>query len=250
MSFPAAGLKRICELNAHGILALARYKVDKGSILAIKEAMLAMDHLCAVSDGGFQASPDASLAFRVVPVPGLDDGNFYIYNHAFLVSPAMMNMQPGGPQQFLPQGVLSSTNMAVFCAILTFNMALTYHQLGQQSGDSRKLRTACLLYGNCMEMASSVEGLPQPAVGDDLFILHMVAMNNAAQIQYTLANFAESDQLLTHVRRMMLQLLDRDRTLGATATHMDLVSMLPRECMDEINLNCAVCIKPHTAPTA
>jgi hypothetical protein len=241
MSSQAHPLKRICELNAHGLLALAQGRPGKSSVLALKEAMVALDVLCSVSAKGCEHSADSPLAFRTVPVPGLNDSNFYIVDHAFLVSPALLL---NGTTE------LTSTDTAVLCAILTFNMALTYHLAGRWSGHSGKMKIAYRLYGNCIEMASSVEGMFHRRVGDSLYVLNMIAMNNAAQIQYTLANFADSDQLMAHVRRSMLELLDNGKISEPFSSERDLLAMLPSECLHEINLNAAVCTLPSTAPMA
>jgi hypothetical protein len=241
MSSQAHPLKHICELNAHGILALAQGRPGKSSVLTLREAMVALDLLCSVSAKGFVHSADLPFAFRTVPVPGLNDRNFYIVDNAILVSPAMIL---NGTTE------LTSTNMAVLCAILTFNTALAYHQAGRRSGHSGKMKIAYRLYGNCIEMASSVEDMPHRRVGDALSVLYIVAMNNAAQIQYALANFADSDQLMAQVRRSMLELLDNAKVPEPYSSETDLLAMLPSECLHEINLNAAVCTRPSTAPTA
>ena len=241
MSLQSHSLQRICELNAHGILALAQGKAGKCSILALKEAMITLDLLCSLSPQGSENSADLPFAFRTVPVPGLHDDNMYIVDHAFLVSPAIT----------LNNSIsLTATDMAVVCAILTFNMALIYHQLGRESGDSRKLNTSYRLYCNCSEITGAVVGIPRPSVSDTLDVMQMLAMNNAAQIQYAMASFAESDSLMAQVRRRMLQFQNRDDIPEPFSSETNLFIVIPRESLDEINLNAAVCIRPSTAPTA
>jgi hypothetical protein len=241
MSLQAQALKRICDLNAHGLLALAHGKTRKSPVSTLKEALMAMDLLCSVYPAGGGYSANSSFAFRTMPLPGLDDDNFYIADHAFLVSPTMILK---GTTE------LTATDTVVLCTILTFNMALIHHHLGRQSGNSGTMQTAYRLYRNCIEMASSVEGIPPPRVGDALYVLHMVAMNNAAQIQYTLANFADSDQLMAHVRRSMSQLLAGDTIPEPLSSERDILAMLPRKCLQEISLNAALCTRPSTAPLA
>jgi hypothetical protein len=212
-------MKRVCELNARAIFALAQGQPAKHSILSFKEAMEALDLLCTASPE--QDFEDSLLAFRSVQVPGLNDSNdFYIIDQAILVSSAMITE---GTTE------LKATNMTLLCSILTFNMALTYHQLGHRSGNSRRMKTAYRLYGNCIEMARCVEGVPLPRVGDARYVLHMMAMNNAAQIQCNLANFEVSDQLMADVRLCMVQLVDNDKIPVPFSSEKDLLAMLPRD---------------------
>jgi hypothetical protein len=199
--------------------------------------MMTLDQLCAAGDdiAAADQAPEPLVSFRTIPVPDLRDEHFYIFSHAFILDSESMREDVG------------NADMAFCCAVLTFNMALTYHHLGLRMGDSRKLRAACHLYGNCVEMASSVQGVPTPSVGDNLFLLQMMAMNNASQIQYSLAQFAESHDLLSHVRNMMLQIFDRVRYEPDVA---QAIELLPGEALDEINLNVVVCLIPTTAPIA
>lgn len=228
-------LSQICELNAQGVLALASGKAGKSSVTLLRQAMLCMDQLCAVApDGALSSQP--SVPLRTIPLPIFQDEHFYIFNHAFVLD------MPAQQQ-------LSSVNMAYCCAVLTFNMALTYHQIGRELGDSRKLRAACHLYGNCVEMTGSVQGVPPPSAGDKLFLLQMMAMNNASQIQYSLAKFAESHHLLCHVRQMMQQIFERNNGVEPLPAN-DAVAYLPAEALDEVNLNAVVCVYPSTAPMA
>ena len=238
-------LQQAFELNMQGIFSLVNGKAGRTSIISIKQAMHAMDALYedadAKQDQDTTMMPadddDLRLKCRTVSVPGLQDDQFFIFNYAFLFAPTT-NLDGNGK--------LSSTDMAYGCAVLTFNMALIYHQMGKQTGSSRKLRTACLLYGKVAEMARSAaesQGMEGSSlVGSDLFLLHMVAMNNAAEIQYSLAGFQACNELLMHVQYMMQQLYEEPMA--------DVVGDLPAGAMDEIKLNTVVCSIPSSAPTA
>lgn len=225
-------LKEICDLNAQGVLALTHGTAGKTSVALIRQAMLSMDQVCATAPD-VPLTLEPPMSFRTIPVSDLRDEHFYIFSHAF-----SLDLAPN-TQEF------DSTSLAFCCAVLTFNMALTYHQLGHREGSSKKLRAACHLYGNCVEMVSSVSSPPTP--GDNLFLLQMMAMNNASQIQYSLAKFSESNHLLSHVRQMMHQISEQSmEELEDTGA----LAYLPSEALDEVNLNGVVCLHPPTAPTA
>lgn len=231
-------LQQAFELNMQGIFSLVNGKAGRTSVISIKQAMQVMDALYEDADAKQpqdtpMMSADARLTCRTVSVPGLQDDQFFIFNYAFLFAPTAMG-----------NDTLSPTDMAYGCAVLTFNMALTYHQLGKQTGSTRKLRTACLLYGKVVEMArAAADSQDMCLVGSDIFLLHLVALNNAAEIQYSLAGFQASDDLLTHVRYMMQQLLEQPMAD-------DVLDALPAGAMDEIKLNTVVCSIPTSAPTA
>lgn len=244
-------LQQAFDLNTQGICSLANGKAGRNTIVAIKQAMQAMDALYddevasevnTNTSATQEVKQDGSLRCRAVSIPELKDDQFFIFNYAFMFAPAATDASSSGSK-------MGPTDMAFGCATLTFNMALTYHQLGMQSGSTRKLRTACLLYGKVVEMASAaVESLPSTdvnGVGSDLFSLHLVALNNAAQIQYCLANFPACDELQTHVKHMIQQLFEHPESYSER-----LMEILPGGALEEIKLNTVVCSMPSTAPTA
>ena len=248
-------LQQAFDLNTQGIFSLASGKAGRTSIVAIKQAMQAMDALFD-DEVGFPrdmvkgTAPEEEptiLRCRAVSVPALQDDQFFIFNYAFLFAPTTNATTTRGSR-------LSPTDMAYGSAVLTFNMALTYHRLGMQMGSSRKLRTACLLYGKVVEMASVAAVESQPShthespstvIGSDLYFLHLVALNNAAQIQYRSASFLACDELLSHVRYMLQELFEQPES-----DYERLMSVLPAGALDEIKLNTVVCNIPSTAPTA
>jgi len=227
-------LLQAIELNTQAVCTLANGKSGRATVDALKQAMEIMEALYedrTIMDCS-KATEDGRLQCRAVSMPDLYDEHFFIFNHALLFDPVVVSTSPSG--------IVGPSDMAYGCAVLTFNMALAYHQIGIQTGSSKKLKTSCLLYGKVAEMTSAAV-----ASRSDLSVLHLIALNNAAQIQYSQARFVACDELFSHVR-YILQFPD----LLESSTDQLVQSVLASGDIDEIKLNTVVCNTPSTAPTA
>jgi hypothetical protein len=127
-------------------------------------------------------------------------------------------------------------------------MALTYNQVARQTGNQRTLQKAGLLYGKVIDMTTA---MPSMQVGDDIYMLELVARNNCASIEYALQITGACTESLSTVREMVNAIARREgiRSQSGAAAKDHRTFILPGH-FDEIVLNTIVHTTPVSAPTA
>jgi hypothetical protein len=204
-------LHHIAHLNKVGVSHLAS-GCGGEALKAFKEALVIMRKATE--------HPDSEELFMskvqtcsTQDINGLDS-SFYLYNNAFLFE------------------ATAGLDIAFANAIVLFNLAIAFHQRGMSTGEEPKLRRALSLYDLSTQLISEVT----PYSG----ALLMAALNNAAQIQFGLADYQGACETLA-----MLQ---------SEATHLPLSECSPdilgEEHLDQIFLNVALTKPPTAAASA
>lgn len=168
-------LQEIARLNNQGAACLASGD-DSNAIKAFKSCLALMQDIAGTADLSLFSS-QMSSAFTSVEVPGLTDEVFYlyIYNRALF-----LKASPYGPD-------LSDAN-----AIVLFNLAMVFHQRGMLCGQEVKLHKAVHLYDFCTKL---IEGTTS-----SMGALVMAALNNQAQIHFSLCNYLKSVEMAERIR--------------------------------------------------
>ena len=130
--------------------------------------------------------PDLVLGQSRSIVPDLQAEHFFVYNYAIAI------MEPTVPK--CNYETISQLSSAVM-----FNLALVFHRKGiLDSGVS--LKKASLLYTKCLEALSLSTAVQ---FKHTTTVLALLALNNQAQIQYELRDYAESSRCMTHVTSIL-----------------------------------------------
>ena len=181
-----------CEafnLNREAVLALSCGKSLRFAVGLMKDSLAQIGRFCCFPDDSLHlpSTADSNLACTAIPIQIPQDPDFYIFDHAMIFH-----------SRISPQGRnISPSHAAYLSAVITFNTALAYHKLGRETGGSEQKQKAAFLYMKSIEMASSLDPV---VVGDAMYVLQMVASNNAAQIYREEARFDVCAQVLSCVQ--------------------------------------------------
>ena len=241
---PPSPVDRVINLNDRGVLGLVTGEESpRLSVSAFKAALTGIGQICspsscAVSDDKvMESSSKSSMSVTCKAIRmrefEFQEEDFYVFDHA-----VVFQYESG------KKPVTMSAEEATFCsAIITFNLALTYHKTGRHSGDGGRLQTASYLYQKCIEMSISAA---EAQMGEDMLMLQLVAGNNAAHIMYTLARFDECQDILysNHCRAHSLV-----HKMGSFCEP-EQDTLIVKEQLEEIILNMAVLSVPLLAPMA
>jgi hypothetical protein len=112
----------------------------------------------------------------------LDCGHIYLYNRPMLLSPdnAVEALQCN-----------SIIRMQVVSAFIVFNLALTYHFLGIETGTDEPLQNALKLYHTVLA-SQSIEQCVDKETRSDLEVLMCVVMNNLSHFHYEFCEYSTS----------------------------------------------------------
>jgi hypothetical protein len=242
------------ESNGRGVLSLVAD--HEGSLKVafgrFKESLNAIDGMCRMIDeNGDNSLPliswpsligNVTFCCTALAVPGLCDQRFYIFNHAivYALEGCALHTPLAEPSSIMPY-------MPYCGAVSPFNIGICYHQLALKRGENEiLLQKARILYSKSIEMANA---MPSVKVGDDMFMLQLVAHNNGAQIEYSLMDSEAMQRSVSCASDMMQALLSTGWTDKESNKSK---SFLLAEQLDEIALNLtAGMITTHTsAPTA
>jgi hypothetical protein len=146
--------------------------------------------------------------------------SFYVFNKALTFD--------------VPQ---EEVDLGFFNAVIMFNLALSFHQHGLVFGQEDKLRKSIHIYGLCAKL---LEGDATASSGS----LMLAAINNKAQVYFTLSEYdqarQELDQLKTCAESVVKMM---DNSTSETSPFQ------PRD-IDEFFLNIALMQPPTAAPMA
>jgi hypothetical protein len=202
-------IKYACSLNNQGV----DFLVSGQSTRAIKAFQSAVGLLeQAVNDaertsctGMNLLSQEATQPFceSFSTVPGLQDMHCYVYDHGIIIT----DTSKGESDEML----------ALFTAIVLFNLALTTHRQGIL-GSEKSLKKASLLYSLAEKLLTRCT-IPEDA---STTILTLLALNNKAQIHYDQCEYLHSVDCMKTILKIMGSVQD----LYFTLSHEDLEGIL------------------------
>lgn len=158
-------------LNLEGVKCLSMDDCD-GAYRRLKKGLQVMAKitaLCAtLEDSNDQDVPELS---QTVPLPAfLNDGSYYVYNHALLFDPP-----------FAP----SKRSLAFYVSVLIFNMALVYHRRGHTKAMTLYEKVSVLLQDSLHAVRDSDDFLSSNC-DDNVRMLQVLAQNNHCQMRSTM----------------------------------------------------------------
>jgi len=138
-------------------------------------------------------------------ISNLSVGNLFIYNKPIL----LLNDNNA-------KHVANSDDLVYMRASLLFNIALTFHSLGTQSGDATQLQNAILIYDMSFQAFRQVvndlpeiKRLPQKDQMYRIQLFLLAAWNNQAQIHHELGNAAHAVTMLQEQNSLIADLHHR-----------------------------------------
>lgn len=211
-------LQQVADLNLTGANLLA--KNDAGSaVKAFKAALEIMQRLAMepeVSEQMILSNKEQLCSAVELP---LWCNTFYIFNKALIFN------------------VSQQIDLGFCNAAIMFNLALALHQYGLKCNKEDKLRKAIHIYSLCCKL-----------VGDDKTVssgfLLLSCMNNKAQIQYNLAEYAQARHGLDELRACA------DLVVAKSVGSANESSPFQPQVLDEMFLNVTLTEPPTTAPMA
>jgi hypothetical protein len=208
-------LREISRLNNDGARYLASNLAGE-AVKALKGALMIMGKIANDDDDMMEDSEDNEINdCPSLDVPGLD-GSFFIYNRALF-----LEVQPSGVD-------LTATN-----AVILFNLALAFHQRGLTCGHQAKLSKALHLYDLCTKLIGDISSRLGP--------LALAALNNQAQIYYSICDYARTEEMLSNIRSVA-EYVPMPSPSGKSA--------FEERHFEEIYLNVAITQTPTTAASA
>lgn len=218
-------LQEIARLNNEGARYLASNVANDG-VKALKSALVIMGGIADTVDMMMDCESESQKSNDCCPsleVPGLEDV-FFIYNRAVLLDPSETSD-------------LSATN-----AIILFNLALAFHQRGLLCGQEAKLGKAVHLYDLCTKLVYDVSSSLGPLI--------LAALNNQAQIYYSMGDYAKVEEQLQVIRSVAEYVtMPRENTRSSSNTNVNKPAFEQRH-FEEIYLNVAITQPPTTAASA
>lgn len=221
-------IQEACRLNNIGAMHLSCQ--DAGTaVKAFKTALAIMEevasdessaNLCCQS----QDMMPATAGCPSVVVPGLED-DFFIYNRALLLDASIVNSA-------------ANIDLPFANAIILFNLALTFQQRGKACGDTAKLQKAVYLYQVASKLITNMASTCSGA-------LALAALNNRAQILYSMGEYAQARSLLDEMSSLV-KIVPSPVDDG----HGNANSTFARYHFDEFFLNATTAQAPTAAPSA
>jgi hypothetical protein len=185
-------IKYACSLNNQGVDLLVSGDFSKAMRYFTKALSILKE---AVNEAGTTSpciemnisSEDAALPFceSTSAIPGLQDMHFYIYDHGIMLT-----------------GTATGENgdmLALYSAVVLFNLGLASHHEGRLLGHERAFKKASLFYNVTVSILS---GSTMP-VGMSATILTLLALNNRSQIHYDQCEYIQSVDCMKAISRIM-----------------------------------------------
>jgi hypothetical protein len=189
-------IKYACSLNNQGVGLLVSGDFSRATrsltraLRILKEAVTKETGTTSCTTGVNLSSEEAALPFceSALAIPGLEDMDFYIYNHGILLT-GTANEENEVNDDMLP-----------FCsAVVLFNLALASHQQGRLVGHDKAFKKASMCYRVALHI------LGTSAMPDEMSaaILTLFALNNKSRIHYDQCEYMESVDCLKAISRIM-----------------------------------------------
>lgn len=196
MPFPSAAFDRASQLQHEGLTCFVQgrglpeaMRSLKAALVEFQALLVDFDHQGAAMPPTPQTNTCASSTcnpIRMVEVPGVNDPDFYIHRHAFLISDDGQETCNDGLQKLTASIVLSLFNMGL---LLT------------QSNREETLQKACSIYQTAIQAAEGENLLASH--GFNLVVL--AAMNNQAWLLKKLGRIQEASDLLEQMADLIHQ---------------------------------------------
>lgn len=195
-SLAMQSIKLSCEQNNQGVAlltsgdsqgAMAAFQISLASIKQLVNFAEDEDEEESSSDIGFsQGTPKGTIAIHesTAGLPMLISPYSYVYDRPLLLQP--------------PQCQDLDAILAMFSAIILFNLALTCHSAGC-TGRESALKRATVLYRMSIQLLQNCA-----TCGSAPLILSILALNNRAQIHYEHCDYVQSKHCLKEMSRVML----------------------------------------------
>jgi hypothetical protein len=194
-------IKYACSLNNRGVDFLVSgqsaraTKAFQSAVGLLEKAVNDAERTCT---GLLSQEAMQPFCESISTVPGLQDVDMhcYVYDHGIIITDTSNGK--------------SDEMLALYTAIVLFNLALTSHCQGLLGGE-KSLKKASLLYSMAEQLLRRCT-IPEDA---STTILTLLALNNKAQIHYDQCEYVHSVDCMKTILKIMGSVQDLHSTLGS-----------------------------------